>query len=172
MRRKPSAPSLKSDSGPEDFLDFHHHHHHHTTTDNEDDNGEDTQSSIFMADPTESGNTSDQEKDDSTATPYEYGLEDGEMEVTEGTSLLAVPSARRAMYGGVALLKQEEAWKEESVWNDRGGGGGGGAGAGGGQSVPTVIYASPARPHLPSPSASNPRLSSGKYHSNAWRFKG
>ena len=106
-----------------------------------------------MADPTESGNTSDLEKDDSTSTPYEYGVDGSEMEVTEGTSLLAPPSSkmRRTTYGGVALVKQEEedeeAWKEENVWN------------GGGQSVPNVIYASPARPHLPSPSASNPRLS-------------
>lgn len=111
-----------------------------------------------MADPTESGNTSDQEKDDSTSTPYEYGVDDGETEVTEGTSLLAPPPARRTTYGGVALLKQEETWKEEGVWSSIGRGGGGG----GGQSVPNIVYASPARPHLPSPSASNPRLSSGK----------
>ena len=113
-----------------------------------------------MADPTESGNSSDQEKDDSTSTPYEYGAEDVETQVTEGTSLLAPPvptSQRRATYGGVAgfVKQEEEAWKKED-----GGGwsGGGGGGIGGGQSVPNVIYASPARPHLPSPSASNPRL--------------
>jgi len=146
MRRKRSAPSLKSDSGPEDFLDFQ------PSQTNDDD---DTQSSIFMADPTESGNSSDVEKDDSTSTPYEYGVEDAETEVTEGTSLLAAPapkSQRRATYGGVAaLVKQEEAWKKEEggIWS---------GGASGGQSVPNVIYASPARPHLPSPSASNPRL--------------
>ena len=145
MRRKPSAPSLKSDSGPEDFLDFHH-----PTHTNDDD---DTQSSIFMADPTESGNSSDEEKDGNTSTPYEYGVEDAETQVTEGTSLLSAPaptSQRRATYGGVAVfVKQEEAWKKEQggIWSGSGG-----------QSVPNVIYASPARPHLPSPSASNPRL--------------
>lgn len=154
MRRKPSALSLKSDSGPEDFLDFHHHQYTNIHHENDD---EDAQSSIFMADPTESGNTSDQEKDDSTATPYEYGVDEDETEVTEGTSLLAPPPARRATYGGVALVKQEEAWKEEGVWSSIGEGVGGG-----GQSVPNIVYASPARPHLPSPSASNPRLSSGK----------
>lgn len=141
MRRKPSAPSLISDSGPEDFLDFHHH-----------DFDDDAQSSIFMADATESGNTSDREKDDSTTSPNEYALGVDEGEVTEGTSLLAPPTARRATYGGVTILKhtkeeEQEVWKEEGFWN------------GGGHSVPNVIYASPARPHLPSPSASNPRLS-------------
>ena len=70
--------------------------------------------------------------------------------MTEGTSLLSAPAPtgqRRATYGGVAaFVKQEEAWKKE-LWSGSGG-----------QSVPNVIYASPARPHLPSPSASNPRL--------------
>jgi hypothetical protein len=124
MRQKRSALSLKSDSATEDFLDLQYN------TNN------DEESSIFMADATSSGNTSDLEKDYTNYIPED--IEEAE-EVTEGTSLLG-PYRGRSVYGGVNMLKEEG--KEEL----------------GSQSVPNVIYASPARPHLPSPSTSNPLI--------------
>ena len=104
MPRKRSAPSLKSDSGVDDFLELPE--------------GDDQGSSIFMADAMSSGDTSDIEKESSNG--------DNE-DIHEGTSLLSP----RPMYGGVTISKNKE-------------------------DVP--IYASPARPHLPSPSASNNAL--------------
>jgi hypothetical protein len=120
MRRKRSAPSIKSDSATEDFLDLQYN------TNN------DEESSIFMADATSSGNTSDLEKDSN------YTPENTEEQVTEGTSLLGQYRGRSG-YTGINL---KEEGKEEF----------------GSQSVPNVIYASPARPHLPSPSTSNPLI--------------
>ena len=101
MPRKISAPSFKSDSGVDDFLEL----------------PGDEGSSIFVADALSSGNTSDIEKE-STADNDD---------VDEGTSLLS-PRPRYGSGGGGTINKTKE-------------------------DVP--IYASPARPHLPSPSASN-----------------
>jgi hypothetical protein len=120
MPRHHPAPSLKSDSGPDDLPDPH-----------------DDEGSIFMADATSSGNSSDLEKEASKgreADDYD-DYEDYEQEdITEGSSLL--PS-RRATYGGISLQKSMDDFTSN------------------GKSVPSVIYASPARPHLPSPSTSN-----------------
>lgn len=122
MTRKPSAPSLKSDSGPDDLLELR-----------------DDEGSIFMADTTSSGSTSDLEKDvkdrDNEGEVDEDGDDgDGDGEVDEGTSLL--PS-RRATYGGISLKKSIEDFMTN------------------GKSMPSIIYASPARPQLPSPATSN-----------------
>src|SRR5579862_3536721 len=108
MRRKLSAQSFKSDSGAEDY-----------TEDNDDE-------TIFMADATSSGETSDLEKESSRRD-----------EIHEGTSLLP---RRLCTYGGVSIKGDKIEEEAES------------------QSVPDIIYASPRRPHLPSPSASNSRL--------------
>jgi hypothetical protein len=99
MRRKGSVPSLKSDSGVDDFLELPN----------------DEGGSIFMADAMSSGDSSEIEKD---------GTEDGNYGINEGTSLLST----RPTYGSVNIKQNKE-------------------------EVP--VYASPARPHLPSPSASN-----------------
>jgi hypothetical protein len=126
MRRKRSAPSLKSDSATEDFLDLETYNN-------------DEESSIFMADATSSGNTSDLEKE-STSTPEDTTevYEEGD-EMTEETSLLGQSGqsgqSGRDRYGGISKQGKEDYAS---------------------QSVPNVIYASPARPHLPSPSTSNP----------------
>jgi hypothetical protein len=103
MRRKRSASTLKSDSGPEE---------------------------VYPADAASSGNASELEKDDAE-TPQDF--------VNESTSLLGL---RRATYGG-STLKEDD---KEEFWDVNG------------QSLPTVIYASPAQPHLPSPSASSSRV--------------
>jgi hypothetical protein len=108
MRRKRSAPSLKSDSGVDDFLDLPN----------------DEDSSIFMADAMSSGDNSEIEKE-STHDDNEDMNED----VNEGTSLLSP----QPTYGNVNFNHINQ--NKEIV------------------SVP--VYASPARPHLPSPSASN-----------------
>lgn len=99
MRRKGSAPSLKSDSGVDDLLDLPN----------------DEGSSIFMADAMSSGDSSDIEKE---------STQDSNNDINEETSLLSP----RPTYGSVKINKNN-------------------------QDVP--IYASPATPHLPSPSASN-----------------
>lgn len=123
MRRKRSALSLKSDSGPEDFLDYH--------------NDDDQASSIFMADATSSGSLSDLEKESTTGTPMDPDQEEESGEVvTETTSLLGSHN-RPSSQGG-----SKENTKENSF--------------------PNVIYVSPARPHLPSPSTSNSRVT-GSY---------
>jgi hypothetical protein len=130
MRRKPSSQSFKSDSGPEDLLSH---------PDNED------RESIYVADATSSGTLSDGEKE----YPADDEEDEGgrEEEVTEGTSLLA-PSGKAREKGryssssfyGVGTIK-DKFGKEGDV--------------GVSQSLPDVVYASPVRPHLPSPSASN-----------------
>ena len=114
MRRKRSASSLKSDSGPDDEYPS-------------DDEG----NSIFMADAASSGNASELEKDDATETPDDF--------VNESTSLLGL---RQATYGR-STFKEDD---KEEFWDVNG------------QSLPTVVYASPAQPHLPSPSASTSRV--------------
>jgi hypothetical protein len=131
MPRKPSAPSVKSDSGPDEFLDLR-----------------DDEGSIFMADATSSGSTSDLEKDGKDRDDNEEGEVDegggdgdGDGEVDEGTSLL--PS-RRATYGGISLKKSIE----DFITN--------------GKSMPSIIYASPARPRLPSPATSNTQTSTSQ----------
>jgi hypothetical protein len=129
MRRKPSSQSFKSDSGPEDLL---------THPDNE---------SIYVADATSSGTLSDGEKE-YPADEDEDGIPEGDEEVTEGTSLLAPSGKARekgrysssSYYGGCTI--KDKFGKE-------------GGDVGVSQSLPDVIYASPIRPHLPSPSASN-----------------
>ena len=127
MRRKRSAPSLKSDSGPEDFVEISY-------------DDDDQASSIFMADATSSGNSSDLEKDTTTSTPNEYDHEGDAEDVTEESSLLAANRASN-MYGGITS-KDTGSYNKNSY---------------GGHSLPSIVYASPARPHLPSPSASNSR---------------
>lgn len=128
MRRKPSAPSLKSDSGPEDFIEIHY--------------GDDDQaSSIFMADATSSGNTSDSEKDITTGAPSEFSHEGDPEEVTEESSLLGAIRGSN-IYGGMTS-KDMTSYNKDSY---------------DGHSIPSIVYASPARPHLPSPSASNSRV--------------
>ena len=99
-----------------------------------DDEGE----SIFAAAPPSSGHTSDQEKESSTDDPDSH--EQGEQEgiVSESTSLLHQPRRVRT-YDGITVKGKAEIWVN-------------------GQSAPNVVYASPAKPHLPSPSASNSRL--------------
>lgn len=109
MRRKSSAPSVKSDSGVDDFLDLHN----------------DEDSSIFMADAMSSGDNSEIEKE-STQDDNEDVNED----VNEGTSLLSP----QPTYGDVNFNQNINQNKE---------------------TVSVPVYASPARPHLPSPSASN-----------------
>jgi len=129
MRRKPSAPSLKSDSGPED-LDLH--------------DSEDRESSIYAADVTSLGTLSDVEKE---PAPEE---DEEQEEVTEGTSLLppfyAKTRASSSFYGS-CTINDDFAKDEDGDDGEQGLS----------QSFPDVIYASPVRPHLPSPSASNPR---------------
>ena len=129
MRRKRSAPSLKSDSGLEDFIEIH----------NDDD---DQASSIFMADATSSGDTSDLEKDTTTATPNEFCHDEDPEEVTEGSSLLGA-TRNSNIYGGTTSKDTTSNSNKDSY---------------GGHSLPSIVYASPARPHLPSPSASNSRV--------------
>ena len=89
---------------------------------------------IFMADATSSGG------DDMSELEKEFsGKEDEEEEeVNEGTSLL--PRQRDYEYGKKGVMKALES-----------------------QSLPNVIYTSPKRPHLPSPSASNPRFPRTSY---------
>jgi len=97
------------------------------------DNEEDE--TIFMADATSSGG------DDMSELEKEFsGKEDEEEEeeVNEGTSLL--PRQRDYEYGKKGVMKALES-----------------------QSLPNVIYTSPKRPHLPSPSASNPRFPRTSY---------
>jgi hypothetical protein len=133
MRRKRSAVSLKSDSGPEDFIDYH--------------NNDDQASSIFMADATSSGSISDLEKESTTGTPMDPDQEEESGEVvTETTSLLGSHNRTSYQNGSTENTKEDL--------------------------FPDVIYVSPARPHLPSPSTSNSRVA-GSYPSatpvKGWR---
>jgi len=140
MRRKQSAPSLKSDSGPEE-LDL--------------DGSEDRESSIYVADATSSGTLSDLEKDPASDIPEEDEDEEdeGHEEVSEGTSLLppfyAKARASSSFYGS-CTIKDDFGEDEDGEDGE----------LGLSQSFPDVIYASPVRPHLPSPSASNPHAQS------------
>ena len=129
MRRKSPAPSLKSDSGPEDFIEIR----------NDDD--EDQASSIFMADLTSSGDTSDFEKDTTTSSPNEFDYDEDPEEVTEGSSLLG---ANRDSNTYAGITSNDNGSDNKNSY--------------GGHSLPNIVYASPARPHLPSPSASNSRV--------------
>lgn len=86
---------------------------------------------IFTADATSSGEQSDLEKDNSTSQPPNTN--------DEGTSLLS--HRRLATYGGTSVKPDDKLEEEHES-----------------QSLPNVVYASPIRPHLPSPSASNSRL--------------
>jgi len=137
MWRKPSAPSLKSDSGPEE-LDL--------------DGSEDRESSIYVADATSSGTLSDVEKYPASDVPEEEE-EEGQEEVSEGTSLLppfyAKAHASSSFYGSCTI--KDDFGKDEDGEDGE---------LGLSQSFPDVIYASPVRPHLPSPSASNPHAQS------------
>src|SRR5947207_7044412 len=128
MRRNTSLHNLKSDSGLEDFVEIY--------------NDDDQASSIFMADATSSGNSSDLEKESRTGSPNEFYHEEYGDEVTEGSSLLAGPQYSNT-YGGITTLKDTTLNNKDSY---------------GGHSLPSIIYASPARPHLPSPSASNSQV--------------
>jgi hypothetical protein len=127
MRRKPSAPSLLSESGPEDSQDFHDY--------------DDGSSSIYMATATSSGNASDAEKESDNGTMNDLSQDVEDDEVTEGTSLL-LPSRRANLYGGISIKDDP---KDDHL-------------AANSHSVPSVVYASPVKPHLPSPSASNSRV--------------
>jgi len=86
---------------------------------------------IFTADATSSGEQSDLEKDNSASRPSNTN--------DEGTSLLS--HRRVATYGRTSLKPNDKLEEEHES-----------------QSLPNVIYASPIRPPLPSPSASNSRL--------------
>lgn len=127
MRRKHSAPSIISDSGPEDSHDFR--------------DIDDGASSIYMAAATSSGNVSDIEKESDNVTPNDLSQDADDDQVTEGTSLL-LPSRRTNLYGGVSLKDDP---KDDHL-------------AANSHSVPSVIYASPVKPHLPSSSASSSRV--------------
>ena len=153
MQRKRSAPSLKSDSGPEDFIEIHN-------------DNDDQASSVFTADATSSGDISDLEKDTTTGIPNAFGHEEDLEEATEESSLLGA-MRHSNIYGGIASKHTSSGTKDS--YDEH--------------SLPSIVYASPARPHLPSPSASNsqvtgiPRLSSevdvivtpGTYLPHNWR---
>src|SRR5436309_816353 len=121
MRRTPSAPSLRSDSGQEDLI--------------ENDVDDDQASSIFMADAASSGNASDLEKE-STSTEFDH--ERNQAVMTEETSLLSPTHRLSTTYGGTASIEAPQS-KDTMI---------------SGNSLPSVVYASPAKPYLPSPSAS------------------
>jgi hypothetical protein len=152
MRRKRSAQSLRSDSGLEDYQD----------------DFVEGEGSIFMADATSSDNgSSDMEKDDESPTLNRLGdvdeeeeheqiadEQDGdaEEEINETSRLLERNGRRVFSYSGPPTrdyndgfgFKSDVKDYKEEAW--------------GGASVPNIVYASPARPYLPSPSASNPRV--------------
>ena len=91
-----------------------------------------------MALAASSGNSSDAEKDSDIDTPESREQERQDEEVTESTSLL-YKHRRANTYDGVAVKDKAEIWAN-------------------GQSVPNVVYASPVRPHLPSPLTPNSRV--------------
>ena len=92
-----------------------------------------------MADAASSGDASDLEKEN---TPTEFDHEGDQGVITEETSLLRRTHRRSTTYGGFVAIEVPHG-KDTMIT---------------GHSLPSVVYASPARPHLPSPSASNSRV--------------